>query len=351
MSRSAIRESATDPTSIFEHFRGNFGSEILVAASMHFKLFSQLAECPRQRSELCEELGLGERAATVLLTALRAMNLVTVESSERFALTALSRQHLVPDEAFYVGEYFALAADNPRVLELVERLRSNCPVGADSEQGIAFIYRQGIHSAMMDDKLARQYTLSLAGRARVVAPHLAQRVPLNDAQLLVDVAGGSGIYAIALLQKNPNLRAIVLELPKVLPIAAEFAREYGVEDRLELREFDMFSGEPLPKADTILLSNVLHDWDVPDCKILVRGSADALTPGGRLLIHDVFLNDTLDGPLPIALYSVALFTLTEGRAYSAAEYKEWLTEADLAPGEVVPTLVHCGVLTGTKGAV
>ena len=40
--------------------------------------------------------------------------------------------------------------------------------------------------------------------------------------------------------------------------------------------------------------------------------------------YDVFLDDDLGGPLEIALYSAALFTLTEGRAYSAAEYRGWL---------------------------
>ena len=41
--------------------------------------------------------------------------------------------------------------------------------------------------------------------------------------------------------------------------------------------------------------------------------AAALPARARLLIHDVFLNDTMDGPLPIALYSAALFSVTEGR--------------------------------------
>jgi 3-hydroxy-5-methyl-1-naphthoate 3-O-methyltransferase len=67
-----------------------------------------------------------------------------------------------------------------------------------------------------------------------------------------------------------------------------------------------------------------------------------------LLVHDVFLNDALDGPLPIALYSAALFTLTEGRAYSMAEYRGWLEQAGLVVSPVVPTLIHCGVLSGTK---
>jgi hypothetical protein len=100
----------------------------------------------------------------------------------------------------------------------------------------------------------------------------------------------------------------------------------------------------------ILLSNVLHDWDVPECRTLISRCAAALPPGGRLLVHDVFLNDALDGPLPVALYSAALFSLTEGRAYSAGEYRGWLTEAGLQPGAVVPTLIHCGVLPATRPA-
>ena len=67
-----------------------------------------------------------------------------------------------------------------------------------------------------------------------------------------------------------------------------------------------------------------------------------------MLIHDVFLNDALDGPLPVALYSAALFNVTEGRAYSGAEYREMLAAAGLEPGKIVPTLVHCGVLAGTR---
>ena len=47
--------------------------------------------------------------------------------------------------------------------------------------------------------------------------------------------------------------------------------------------------------------------------------------------------------------SVALFSVTEGRAYSAGEYRAVLGEAGLsADGAVVNTLVHCGVLTGIK---
>ncbi len=141
---------------------------------------------------------------------------------------------------------------------------------------------------------------------------------------------------------------MVVDRPEVLKVAAEMAAAHDVADRLRCQPADMFR-DPLPEgADVMLLSNVLHDWDVPECKSLIHRCAAALNPGGRLLIHDVFLDDDLGGPLPVALYSAALFTLTEGRAYSEAEYRGWLTEAGLTPGHVVATLIHCGVMVGVK---
>ena len=94
---------------------------------------------------------------------------------------------------------------------------------------------------------------------------------------------------------------------------------------MELVSGDMFVDQLPRDCEVTLLSNVLHDWDEPECQRLVQRCAEALPASGRLLIHDVFLNDELDGFFPIALYSTALFTVTEGRAYIAKEYRHWLT--------------------------
>ncbi len=344
----ALPAPSVDPTPIFEAFRGNHATELLTAAVAHFNVFGRLAGRPMSPDELRRDLGLAERPAVVLLTALRAMWLLTADAGGRLDLTALAREHLVPGGPFDVSDYVGLAADSPGVREMVERLRTNRPAGAKDEKGAAFIYREGIESAMEHEATARHLTLALAGRAKNVAPLLAERVPPGGARRLLDVGGGTGIYSVACLRRNPQLRAVVWDRPEVLKVAREFAESYGVADRLECRPGDMFRDPLPPDCDVMLLSNILHDWDVPECRALVGRCAEALPPGGRLLIHDVFLNDALDGPLPIALYSAALFALTEGRAYSAAEYRDWLGAAGLTASEVVPTLIHCGVLTGTK---
>lgn len=343
MQRSATKPPTVDPTPIFEAFRGSYATELLTAAVAHFNLFGRIAQQPMTRAELGQALGLDDRPCVVLTTALRAFGLLAADSAGRLCLTDLAREHLLPGGPFDVGDYVSLAANSAGVLAMVESLRSNKPASHDS--GVAFIYREGVKSAMENEAAARHFTLALAGRAKNVAPVLAERVPLDDAATLLDVGGGTGIYSIALLQRNPRLRAVVLDRPEVLKVAQEFAAMHGVADRLQALPGDMFR-DALPKSDVVLLSNILHDWDVAECRTLIARCAAALRPGGRLLIHDVFLNDALDGPLPMALYSAALFTLTEGRLYSAAEYRTWMQEVGLQVGPVTPTLIHCGVLAG-----
>jgi predicted O-methyltransferase YrrM len=345
MPLSALIAPTTDPTPIFTLYRGNFATELLTAAVCHFDVFGRLARSPRTRNELAGDLGLAERPTVVLTTALRAMGLLT-ESDGRLSLTALAHEHLLPGGPFDLGDYIGLAAQNPGVVEMVERLRTNRPATM-AGGGTAYIYREGIVSSMDAADSARHFTLALAGRAKNIAPLLAQAADLSAATTLVDIGGGSGIYAIALLQRYPKLRALLLDRAEVVKVAEEMGREYGVADRLECRAGDMFR-EPLPAADAVLLSNILHDWDVAECRQVIALCATSLRPGGQVLIHDAYLNDALDGPLPLALYSAALFSLTEGRLYSAAEYGEWLREAGLAPQPVRGTLASWGVLAGRR---
>lgn len=346
MSPSTLRLPTSDPTSIFEYYRGSYGTELLTAAVAHFDVFTRLADQPQTLESLAEALGIQRRPATVLTTALRAMGLIDSEDGV-LRVSPLALNHLVKGSEFDVGDYVGLAANSPGVLQMVQLLRSNQSIDVGGT-GTAFIYRDGMKSAMEASETARHLTLALAGRARNVAPALASAVDVAEDAVILDVGGGTGIYSFALLQKCPTATAIVFDRPEVLKIAGEMASQYGVEDRVRLVPGDMFA-DPLPgNADIILLSNILHDWDVPECRTLVDRCSRALSRRARLLIHDVFLNDNLDGPLPIALYSAALFSLTEGRAYSAAEYREWLEEVGLETRPVVKTMIHCGVLEGIK---
>lgn len=331
-----------DPADIFAAFNANFANKILTAAVIHLRLFEQLESAPRSFDELRQRLGLAERPARVLVTAMAAFGLVYLRDDDLIAITATARHFLLPSSEFAIVDYINLAGDANGVLQLVQSLRSDAPATAQ------YIKSGAVPSVMDAPGDAERLTEYLAGRARNCAPVLADLCPIQDAQLLVDVGGGTALFAIAYLQKHKHLRAIVLDRPCVLNVARKYAAEYGVADRLECMAADMFD-DPFPSCvDAILLSNVLHDWGIEKCRRLVDKSAAALNSGGTLLLHDALLDDKLSGPLHVAMYSVVLFFLTEGRAYSEAEYTTWLESANLKVQPAVPTRAHCSVIRATK---
>lgn len=335
-----------DPGDIFDLYRSNYATEILTAAVAHFGVFKTLAGGPLSQEELCAAIGLAPRPGIVLTTALAAMKLIERRDGVWHA-TPLAADHLVAGKEHDIGGYVALMATAPGVVELVDRLKTNRPAN-ESGPGAAFIYRDGLKSAMDNAALARHFTMALAGRARVVSPFLADKLDWSNKRKLLDIGSGSGFYAIAAVERWPQLEAIALDRPEVLRVAREMAAESSAASRISFAEADMFA-DPFPSGcDVMLLSNILHDWDEPECQKLVSKCAAALPPGGQLVIHDVLLSDALDGPLNMALYSAALFSLTEGRAYSEREYRSWIGAAGLHYEKTVPTLANCHAIVARR---
>src|SRR4051812_21245404 len=110
MPLSCLNVPQTDPTPIFEAFRGNYSTELLVAAVAHFNLFSHLAAGPISFDELRGRVGLAERPANVLFTALRAMGLLDRDGDGRLELLPTAAEHLAPGGQFEVSDYVGLAA-------------------------------------------------------------------------------------------------------------------------------------------------------------------------------------------------------------------------------------------------
>ena len=114
----------------------------------------------------------------------------------RVQTTVLARDHLTPGGPLDVGDYIRLAAESPGVLALVENMRKAKPAGmAKDDSRAVFIFKEGLPSAMEEDDSARKLTLMLAGRAKNIAPVLAQKVDLSAARCVLDIGGGTGVYA------------------------------------------------------------------------------------------------------------------------------------------------------------
>jgi acetylserotonin N-methyltransferase len=202
--------------------------------------------------------------------------------------------------------------------------------------------------AMKRPDFAAQFTAAMDCRGVLLGPALAKRLDLSQHKAVLDLAGGSGIYSCALVARHSHIQATVLERAPVDGIATAAIAKQGCSERVNVITGDLFAPE-LPKGhDVHLWSNVLHDWDEPAVRDLLRKSAAALPPGGLVVVHDAFINADKTGPLHIAEYSALLMNITEGKCYSLKEMRTYLFEAGLEWQDHQPTAVGRSFIVARK---
>ncbi|HVV72823.1 MAG TPA: methyltransferase [Verrucomicrobiae bacterium] len=337
-----LRAPSTDPTSVYRYRDGLYASDLLTAAVCHLDFFNWLNANPGAPSTICRSLGLHERPVDVMLTLFTAMGLVRREG-ENFSLTELAKEHLCAASPFCVAPYFRSVKDRPVCLDMVEVLRTGKP-----SRWASLRNEQAWAKAMENPVFASQFTAAMDCRGAYLGPALAQRVDCAGFSHLLDVGGGSGIYACAWVARHAHLRATVLDKPPVDRLASRSIAERGFDSKVRVLAGDMFRG-PLPEdCDIHLFSNVLHDWDAPQVKHLVARSFAALPAGGMIVIHDAHVNAAKTGPLPVAAYSALLMTISEGKCYSVGEMTEFLTRAGFERVEHADTVADRSVITARK---
>jgi SAM-dependent methyltransferase len=339
-----LRLPATDPTSIYRYRDGLYASDLLTAAISHLDFFTWLNEHPSGLQTICRALDLKERPADVMLTLFTAMGLLQSREGV-FSLTDQAREHLVRSSPWFIGPYFDGAKERPVCRDLVTVLRTGNPANWASLKNEREWAR-----AMETDAFATQFTAGMDSRGIYLGPAMADRLGSSSYRRLLDIAGGSGIYACALVARHPHLRATVLEKSPVDQITRRTLAARGFADRIDVQPGDMFA-EPFPAGcDLHLFSNVLHDWDIDRVEQLLGKSFAALPPGGMVVIHDAHINGDKTGPLPVAAYSALLMAITEGKCYSEKEMADFLTRAGFSDATYFPTAADRSVITARKPA-
>jgi SAM-dependent methyltransferase len=335
------RNPTQDPAGLYRYRDGMSAVDLLVAATIHLGVFNRLASGPVPEASIPAEFDIHARPADVMISLLAALGLVErVDGLVR--RTTLASEHFGPDAPWSLMPYYASMKDRPQVHDMLRVLRGGGQAMWAGEDAAAWA------KAMEREDFARSFTAAMDSRGVLMGPRLARAVDFSGRTGLLDIAGGSGIFACAVKNQHPVLRCAVLEKSPVDEVTRRMVRERGFGDTVDVHTGDMFRDAWPAGFDVHLLSNVLHDWDTPEVLALLRRSHAALPPGGLLLVHDAFLHADKAGPLEVAEYSALLMQITEGKCYSTAELEEMLTACGFQPADFHPTAVHRSVITAVR---
>ena len=316
---------SSDPTSILRYRDGIYAADILTAAVVEFRIFDYLAEHPATLADLCGHFDWAERPADVLITLCKANGLLSEDADGTLTLTAKSREHLCEGSPWNLTMYYDSLRDRPVVADYVRVLKTDKPAHWSGLEEADDDW----HGAMLQEDFARTFTAAMDCRGVFLGKKLADVAGdwLGSSRRLIDIGGGSGVYACALAANFPALEVTVLEQEPVDAIAREKIAERGLAERVSVKVGNMFEDEWPEGADVHLFSNVMHDWGIAEVAALLKRSRQMIASGGTVLIHETFLNNEKTGPLPVAEYSCILAHSTQGRCYAVSEMERFMSES------------------------
>jgi acetylserotonin N-methyltransferase len=292
-------------------------------AALELGAFDRLAAGPAALPELARDLGADPDALGRLLDACVALVLL-VRDGPRYANAPAAGAYLTSRSPLRLTGY---ARYSGAVLwQLWAHL-------ADAVREGTHRWKQafGLEGPIFDhffrsDADRREFLMGMHGLGQLSSPAVAAAFDLGRFRRLADLGGATGHLAVAACRRYPHLRAVVFDLPPVLPLARELVAASGVGDRIELVAGDFFA-DPLPEADLFALGRILHDWAEEKVRLLLRSVYQRLPGGGALLVAEKLLDDGRAGPSLAVFQSLNMLVCTEGKERTLAEYEGLLREA------------------------
>ena len=141
-------------------------------------------------------------------------------------------------------------------------------------------------------------------------------------------------------RRTAALRADILDLATVEPIARRHIEAAGVTDRVGVRAGDLRVDQLGEGYDLVFVSAICHMLSAAENLDLLRRCREALAPGGRVVIQDFILEADKTAPRFAALFALNMLVGTRGgSSYSEPEYAGWLERGGI-PGD--PTCATAG---------
>jgi 2-polyprenyl-3-methyl-5-hydroxy-6-metoxy-1,4-benzoquinol methylase/predicted transcriptional regulator len=332
-----VMQTGFIPKPLLQAHFGFMMSKIIWEA-IECNVLEAMANKPITAEDIAGTCNLNVKATTALLGALTGMHLVKF-SNGKYMLTKASKKWLLKTSP---TSYTAMMQfDNQVCYAWMEQANNFLKTG----NGLQY------HGQMTPQQWSL-YQNGMTDIARTISKLVAQKIKLpNGPSAMLDIGGAQGIYASAMIDKNPQLTVTVMDLPEA--IAAHSRKNHLRESKLVFRSGDILKDDiGQQQYDVVLMASVAHHFTDAENKTVARKVYVALKPGGSFFILEYFrkqpeaFSGDMIGSLQNFFFS---FSSTSG-LWDAAEMKTWLQKAQFKNIKTIHflQLPGFGMVTGKR---
>jgi hypothetical protein len=268
-----------------------------------------------------------------LLRALASMGITEETAPEQFRLAAFGQplrkdapQSVWPDVIFWadlLADEWSLLTDCVRTGKPAYQVRApQIPSRWSQVPEASSIFR-----AVMGTAPAEEY-----------AP-VAEGWNFSGAKVVADLGGGGGSLILAVLQRNPHLRGMLVDLEPSIDAARPRFADEDPSSRCEPVVADLMQSVPAG-ADVYMLKHVLHGRRDADAITILKNCRAVIPQSGSLLIVEFILPPLVshaDPQLEARMMSdINMLAVTGGKERSEREWRALLAPAGFIVTGVFP---------------
>lgn len=276
---------------VIQYLHGYKVTHMLMCAA-EWKLFDLLIE-PATAADVAEQLALHPDGTEIILDVFAGLGFLTKEMNH-YQIYPCYRELLV--------------SNSPQsMLPLIE-LEKHLLLHHNSLTAMQEAWKYGKGRDRFNENakegVAETYGMAMDNGSQLAALHVARIFSRLDKGCVLDLGGGPGTYAETICRLNKNLRVEVYDRPEMETVCMNNISSAGLTDRVTFRVKDLRVDPLERKYEGILLSNVLHLFAPEENRNLLQRCAEALQPGGVLVVHDFFLDEGHTGSRSALLFSL-----------------------------------------------
>ena len=362
MSHSEAPLNNISPSPIMQMATGFWVSKTLMTA-VELDVFTKISA--HQNHNDSKSMTLGEfqnimgieesRPAEAFTSALVSLGLLKVNKNNNgektFANSEGSSMFLDKSKPTYIGDVISMFDDRlyKRWDKLSEALKTNKPIDEKQGEDIESIFEKAKSNQEVEQ--VQKFTHAMHGISIGPAMALAKNVDFSNHKKMMDIGGGSGVYAIQVVANSPNnMSAVVLDSKPVCQVADGYIQQYNLQDKVQTMTFDFFKDQLPNDCDVAFLSHVIHIFDKDKNITLLKKIYDSLpNENGIIIISEWLLNDEKTGPISSALMGLTMIIENStGRGYSYTEISQMLIEAGFKNIEKRPLIEPAEIVIGYK---
>ncbi len=338
-----INMSTATPEYIMDVGLGFWASKTLLSA-VELGLFSTLADAPADLPTLQKKLRLHQRSARDFLDALVALKLLERENGI-YSNTPDTDLFLDRAKPSYIGGVLEMA--NARLYGFWGSLTEAVRTGRLQNEGKGG--GENVFAAVYaDPERLRGFLSARSGISVGAAQAIAANFPWGAYKTFMDLGSAQGMVPATLAGAHPHLTGIGFDLPPVKPVFEEFIAHRGVEDQVRFRGGNFFE-DPLPMVDVIVMGHILHDWDLPQKKLLLGKTFNALSKGGAVVVYDAIIDDDRrENAFGLMMSLNMLIETAGGFDYTGEDCQAWMREVGFSKTRIEPLVGPDSMVIGFK---